>query len=111
MFSLYRYKYEEYKETADWLLAHAEQRPKVAIICGSGLGSLADLMVDKTVFPYKDIPNFPISTGEFPHRQQELTVYQQSVNCNQLYTLIAIIIIANIIIDILPLHIIIIYLF
>ncbi|XP_075898825.1 purine nucleoside phosphorylase 6 [Nelusetta ayraudi] len=57
-----RYQYEEYKETADWLLSHAEQRPKVAIICGSGLGSLADLMVDKTVFPYKDIPNFPVST-------------------------------------------------
>ncbi|XP_070829036.1 purine nucleoside phosphorylase 6 isoform X1 [Chaetodon trifascialis] len=57
-----RYSFEEYKETADWLLAHTEQRPKVAIICGSGLGSLADLLDDKTVFPYKDIPHFPIST-------------------------------------------------
>lgn len=57
------YSYEEYKETADWLLAHTEQRPKVAIICGSGLGSLADLLSDKAVFPYKDIPHFPISTG------------------------------------------------
>lgn len=60
----YSYSYEEYKETADWLLAHTEQRPKVAIICGSGLGSLADLLADKTVFPYKDIPRFPISTGK-----------------------------------------------
>ncbi|KAF0041540.1 hypothetical protein F2P81_007438 [Scophthalmus maximus] len=57
-----RYTHEEYKETADWLLAHTEQRPKVAIICGSGLGSLADLLEDKTVFPYKDIPRFPTST-------------------------------------------------
>uniref|UniRef100_UPI0037E978BA purine nucleoside phosphorylase 6 n=1 Tax=Semicossyphus pulcher TaxID=241346 RepID=UPI0037E978BA len=57
-----RYSYEEYKETADWLLAHTEQRPKVAIICGSGLGGLAELLVDKTVFPYKDIPRFPTST-------------------------------------------------
>lgn len=58
----FRYTYEEYKETADWLLAQTEQRPKVAIICGSGLGSLADLLDDKTVFPYKNIPHFPTST-------------------------------------------------
>ncbi|XP_008288805.1 purine nucleoside phosphorylase 6 [Stegastes partitus] len=57
-----RYKYEEYKETADWLLSHTEKRPKVAIICGSGLGGLADLLDDKTVFPYKEIPRFPTST-------------------------------------------------
>lgn len=71
----FRYQYEEYRETADWLLAHAEQRPKVAIICGSGLGSLADMMLDKTVFPYKDIPNFPVSTGKFLRNrsEQELT--------------------------------------
>ncbi|XP_051238431.1 purine nucleoside phosphorylase 6 [Dicentrarchus labrax] len=60
--STFSYSYEEYKETADWLLAHTKQRPKVAIICGSGLGSLADLLGDRTVFPYKDIPRFPIST-------------------------------------------------
>ena len=57
------YTFEEYKETADWLLAHTTQRPKVAIICGSGLGGLADLLKDKNVFPYKDIPRFPTSTG------------------------------------------------
>ncbi|XP_054475903.1 purine nucleoside phosphorylase 6 [Anoplopoma fimbria] len=59
-----RYSYEEYKETADWLLAQTEQRPKVAIICGSGLGGLADLLEDKTGFPYEKIPNFPTSTVE-----------------------------------------------
>ncbi|KAI3371650.1 hypothetical protein L3Q82_024213 [Scortum barcoo] len=57
-----RYSYEEYKETADWLLARTEQRPKVAIICGSGLGSLAELLSDKIVLPYQDIPRFPTST-------------------------------------------------
>ncbi|XP_039663420.1 purine nucleoside phosphorylase 6 [Perca fluviatilis] len=61
-FSSSQCSYEEYKETADWLLAHTEQRPKVAIICGSGLGGLADLMADKTAFTYKDIPRFPTST-------------------------------------------------
>ncbi|XP_034061822.1 purine nucleoside phosphorylase 6 [Gymnodraco acuticeps] len=56
------YSYEEYKETADWLLAHTEQRPKVAIICGSGLGGLGELLGDRNVFQYKDIPHFPTST-------------------------------------------------
>uniref|UniRef100_A0A3Q3XMV2 Purine nucleoside phosphorylase n=1 Tax=Mola mola TaxID=94237 RepID=A0A3Q3XMV2_MOLML len=56
------YSFEEYKETADWLLARTEQRPKVAIICGSGLGGLAELLSDKSAFNYKDIPHFPSST-------------------------------------------------
>ncbi|XP_026220321.1 purine nucleoside phosphorylase 6 [Anabas testudineus] len=54
--------YEQYKETADWLLKHTSHRPKVAIVCGSGLGGLADLLDNKTAFPYEDIPHFPTST-------------------------------------------------
>ncbi|NXU47471.1 PNPH phosphorylase, partial [Turnix velox] len=54
--------YEVYKETADWLRAHTNQHPKIAIICGSGLGGLADALENKTVFPYEDIPHFPRST-------------------------------------------------
>ncbi|XP_014816244.1 PREDICTED: purine nucleoside phosphorylase [Calidris pugnax] len=57
-----RNRYEVYKETADWLRARTDQRPKTAIICGSGLGGLADVLENKTVFPYEDIPNFPRST-------------------------------------------------
>jgi len=57
------YSYEEYKETSDWLLANTDIRPKVAIICGSGLGGLADLLENKNVFPYDKIPRFPHSTG------------------------------------------------
>ncbi|XP_071380272.1 purine nucleoside phosphorylase-like [Centroberyx affinis] len=41
--------YDDYRETTDWLLSHTEQRPKVAIICGSGLGGLGDLLDNKTV--------------------------------------------------------------
>lgn len=55
--------YEDYRETADWLLANTDIRPKVAIICGSGLGGLADLLDNKKVFPYNKIPRFPHSTG------------------------------------------------
>ncbi|XP_047453316.1 purine nucleoside phosphorylase 6 [Mugil cephalus] len=57
-----RYTFEEYKDTADWLMTNTQHRPKVAIICGSGLGGLADLLEDKTAFAYTDIPRFPTST-------------------------------------------------
>ncbi|XP_072550988.1 purine nucleoside phosphorylase 6 [Salminus brasiliensis] len=58
------YKYEQYKETADWLLTQTHIRPKVAIICGTGLGGLADLLDNKVEIPYKNIPRFPHSTVE-----------------------------------------------
>ncbi|XP_053558229.1 purine nucleoside phosphorylase [Bombina bombina] len=54
--------YEDYKQTADWLLANTKQRPTVAIVCGSGLGALGDLLEDQEAFNYGDIPNFPKST-------------------------------------------------
>ncbi|XP_072423613.1 purine nucleoside phosphorylase-like, partial [Chiloscyllium punctatum] len=56
------YSYDQYKTTADWLLARTNQRPTVAIICGSGLGGLADSLKDPVCFKYTDIPNFPHST-------------------------------------------------
>lgn len=43
-------------------------RPRVGIVCGSGLGGLAQT-VNQTgevvELDYKDVPNFPVSTGEF----------------------------------------------
>ncbi|GCC21602.1 hypothetical protein chiPu_0020076, partial [Chiloscyllium punctatum] len=54
--------YETYKETADWLLSKTSHRPKVAIICGSGLGGLADSLTNQDIFKYSDVPNFPQST-------------------------------------------------
>lgn len=38
-------------------------KPEFAIICGSGLGGLADLVQEKVVLPYSEIPYFPRSTG------------------------------------------------
>lgn len=61
------YSYEECKATADWLLAQTDVRPTVGIVCGSGLGGLADMLKDQVVFNYKDIPNFPQSTGVFKY--------------------------------------------
>lgn len=59
-----RYTYEDCKRTADWLLSKTKHRPRVGIICGSGLGGLADLLMDQVVFEYSKIPNFLKSTGE-----------------------------------------------
>lgn len=56
-------------ETAAYLrqqLPEALQFPKVAIVCGSGLGGLADTIEPepKVELAYGTIPNFPQSTGE-----------------------------------------------
>ncbi|CAL1595307.1 unnamed protein product [Knipowitschia caucasica] len=54
--------FEEYNETAEWLLTRTKIRPIVAIICGSGLGGLADRLQDYVSFKYEEIPRFPTST-------------------------------------------------
>lgn len=45
--------------------------PRVAVVCGSGLGGLAGIVNrgdaagnDVVEFDYKDVPNFPVSTGK-----------------------------------------------
>ena len=38
--------------------------PEIAIILGSGLGPLADVVTERVEIPYSDIPNFPVSKVE-----------------------------------------------
>ncbi|XP_014867014.1 PREDICTED: purine nucleoside phosphorylase-like [Poecilia mexicana] len=54
--------FDDYKLTTEWLQNQTRHRPKVAVICGSGLGLLAEAAADKQTFRYQDIPNFPVST-------------------------------------------------
>uniref|UniRef100_A0A182WKQ7 Purine nucleoside phosphorylase n=1 Tax=Anopheles minimus TaxID=112268 RepID=A0A182WKQ7_9DIPT len=56
------YTYDTLQEIANYLLARTELRPKVGIICGSGLGTLADQLTDVDSFDYETIPHFPVST-------------------------------------------------
>ncbi|MDR3271604.1 MAG: purine-nucleoside phosphorylase [Peptococcaceae bacterium] len=51
-------------ETKRYLLAQGslEETPALGIILGSGLGRLADLVENPKVIPYREIPNFPVST-------------------------------------------------
>ena len=53
---------DKFIETEKYIRDKVDEIPKIAIILGSGLGSLADDITEKIVLSYKDIPNFPVST-------------------------------------------------
>ena len=54
---------EKAKDTAAWLREKMGSDIKTAIILGSGLGDLADEIENAQRLPYKEIPNFPVSTA------------------------------------------------
>ncbi len=55
-------EFEMSLETANFLKKQINYIPEYAIVLGSGLGSLVeDIKVEKEI-PYKEIPNFPVST-------------------------------------------------
>ncbi len=56
--------YNQIVEAKDFILQKISHRPETAIILGSGLSALAEDIEERTVIPYKDIPNFPVSTVE-----------------------------------------------
>lgn len=47
---------------ADFIRDRITQKPKIAMILGSGLGSLAEAINDPLVIPYGEIPEWPVST-------------------------------------------------
>ncbi len=49
-------------KTVDYLKDKVDEVPEIAIILGSGLGRLAELIEGKQEFPYEDIPHFPQTT-------------------------------------------------
>lgn len=55
-------EYDVCQSITTWLKEHTKCRPVVGIVCGSGLGCLADMVENAEVFPYEDIPDFPVST-------------------------------------------------
>ena len=56
--------YTKIQETASWLRANMPAQPTIAIVLGTGLGRLAEEISVEKAIPYKDIPNFPVSTVE-----------------------------------------------
>lgn len=56
--------YDKVKESSDYIRGRVQESPEIGVVLGSGLGSLVDMMEDKTVIPYQEIPNFPRSHVE-----------------------------------------------
>lgn len=54
--------YDHYVKIAEFIKTKTSIKPRVMIICGSGLGGLADAVKVETVLDYHDIPGFPVST-------------------------------------------------
>lgn len=50
------------KETSEYLRQRIQKKPHIAIVLGSGLGSLTNFMENKLEIPYDEIPNFPRTT-------------------------------------------------
>ena len=58
------YSSEKVTKSADFIKSKISTEPKIGIICGSGLSGIGDLVTDKTIIVYKDIPSFVESTGK-----------------------------------------------
>jgi len=54
---------EKIKQSADFINSKCSLSPQIGLILGSGLGELGDEVQDKVIIPYKEIPNFPVSTA------------------------------------------------
>ena len=51
-------------ETVSWLRPQIPEETKIGIILGTGLGELANRIVQRKEIPYEKIPYFPVSTVE-----------------------------------------------
>ncbi len=54
---------ERIDEAAAYVRRRSRIRPALAIILGSGLGALAEVVEREATIPYKEIPHFPVSTA------------------------------------------------
>ncbi|MHC1741340.1 MAG: purine-nucleoside phosphorylase [Anaerolineaceae bacterium] len=53
---------EQIDEATNFIRAKATIFPKIGLVLGSGLGNLADSVENAVVIPFKEIPNWPVST-------------------------------------------------
>lgn len=52
----------DYQKSAQFIAARTKHKPKIGLILGSGLNSLADEIAQADVIPFGEIPGFPVST-------------------------------------------------
>lgn len=55
--------YQDYRESADYLLSKAPFVPEIGLILGSGLGHFAEELENPVHVPYEDIPHFLRATA------------------------------------------------
>lgn len=55
-------EFNSIRESAKYVLSKTHIIPKIAVVLGSGLGDFAERLKDRVEIPYKDVPNFPVST-------------------------------------------------
>ncbi|MCX7017062.1 MAG: purine-nucleoside phosphorylase [Candidatus Sumerlaeota bacterium] len=55
------------EQAVEAIRSRRDIRPRVGIICGTGMGALAEKVESRTIIRYDDIPHFPISTVESHH--------------------------------------------
>ncbi|MCR4663207.1 MAG: purine-nucleoside phosphorylase [Endomicrobiaceae bacterium] len=55
---------EKIKESKKYIKGKIKLNPKTAVICGSGLSNIKDIIKQETVIPYSKIPHFKQSTVE-----------------------------------------------
>jgi purine-nucleoside phosphorylase len=54
----------DYEAVAEIIRQRTSVIPRIGLILGSGLGSLADNLTDATIIPYSDLPKWPTTTVE-----------------------------------------------
>ena len=62
MEDIMREYFDKLKQTEEHLRQKIHKTPHIAIVLGSGLGSLTNFIVNKLEIPYDQIPNFPRTT-------------------------------------------------
>ena len=72
------YTYEKIESIANWIKERVSIEPQVAIVCGSGLGHIADSVNNAQKIAYEEIPEFPRSTGKCC--LLFISPYQQTLN-------------------------------
>jgi purine-nucleoside phosphorylase len=56
--------YDQVIETTEYLKTRYPKQPTLGMVLGSGLSDIVEAFEDKIEIPYKDIPNFPVSSLE-----------------------------------------------
>jgi purine-nucleoside phosphorylase len=52
----------DYQQTVSVIRKYTDMQPRVGLVLGSGLGSLADTLSNRVVIPYAELPGWPLST-------------------------------------------------